>query len=430
MKRILLVVALVVLAGCAGVVPADDGGDEPRLAEGIGEVENVSYDDDLSIDASDGLSESELDPYVRRSMARVEVVRERAYERPVDVETITRAEYRDRYGGGGASDAAWQNQLWEGLFIVGEDRDATAVLDETFGAAVQGFYDPGDDRIVIVSDADEARINKITLVHELVHALQDQRFGLGSQADSWDESYAHESVIEGEAELVPQLYLDRCGEWSCLQPGEEPTATSDADRGVLLVLRYPYEEGESFVDAVRADGGWDAVDDLHEAPPNSTTEVIHPDRYPDFEPAEVTVPDRSTGAWSRFDRESASERFGEAAIYAMFAANGVIDNEDPSSYDHPASAGWVGGQFVPYRNDGEYGYVWKTEWQNADEAAAFVDAYERLLDQQGALARGANSYRIGAAGFTGGYRVIREGSTVEIVHGPSVRSLDEIHATR
>jgi hypothetical protein len=198
----------------------------------------------------------------------------------------------------------------------------------------------------------------------------------------------------------------------------------------LLVLRYPYEEGESFVDAVRADGGWDAVDDLHEAPPNSTTEVIHPDRYPDFEPAEVTVPDRSTGAWSRFDRESASERFGEAAIYAMFAANGVIDNEDPSSYDHPASAGWVGGQFVPYRNDGEYGYVWKTEWQNADEAAAFVDAYERLLDQQGALARGANSYRIGAAGFTGGYRVIREGSTVEIVHGPSVRSLDEIHATR
>jgi hypothetical protein len=427
-KRLLLVATLVVFAGCAGIVPGDGGDDGPQLEPGIGEVENVSYDDDLSVDASDGLSESELDAFVKRSMARVEVVRERDFKRIIDAEIITRAEYREEYGGTDDGDAAWENQLWEGLFIIGEDRNAARVLDRTFGAAVQGFYDPADEQITIVSDEEEARVNKVTLVHELVHALQDQRFGLGSAADSWDENYAHESVIEGEAELVPRLYLDRCEEWGgCLRPGAEATATSDADPGVLLVLRYPYEEGRTFVDELQTDGGWDAVDDLHDRPPNTTSEVIHSERYPDFEPTEVTVADRSNRAWRRFDRESTSERLGEAAIYAMFAANDVIENDDPSSYSHPASAGWVGDRFVPYRSGDSFGYVWKTEWADADEAAEFQAAYENLLDTQGALARGANSHRIGDGPFEGGYRVSQDGSTVTIVHGPSVRSLSNVH---
>jgi hypothetical protein len=427
-KRLLLVATLVVFAGCAGIVPGDGGSDGQELAPGIGEVENVSYDDDLSVDASDGLSEDELDQFVKRSMARVEVVRERDFKRLIDTEIITREQYREEYGGNGGGDAAWQNQLWEGLFIIGEDRNASQVLDRTFSAAVQGFYDPGEERITIVSDEAEARVNKVTLVHELVHALQDQRFGLGHPTDTWDADYAHESVIEGEAALIPRLYLDNCEQWGgCLRPGEEATATSDADPGVLLVLRQPYEEGRSFVREVRADGGWDAVDGLNERPPNTTSEVIHPDRYPDFEPADVTVSDRSNSGWHRFDRDANWERLGEGAIYAMFAANGVIENDDPSSYSHPASAGWTGDRFVPYRNGDSFGYVWKTEWENADEAAEFQQAYEDLLDTQGALARGANSHRIGGGSFAGGYRVTRDGSTVTIVHGPSVGSLSDIY---
>jgi len=429
MKRLLLVATVVVLAGCTGFLP-DDGDSGRELPDEVGEVENVSYDEDIDVDASDGLSEAELDPFVKRSMARVEVVRERSYKRPVDVELITRAEYREAYNDQFTDEtrAAWRNQLWKGLFIVGDDRDAVAVLDETFGAAVQGFYDPGEETIFIVSDNEEARINKQTLVHELVHAIQHQHFGLGSDADTWDAEQAYESVIEGEAAVVPDRYLDNCDDWGCLRPGGDATASSDADPDVLLVVRLPYTAGADFVEAIEDEGGWEAVDDLHENPPDTTAEVIHPDRHGDIDPADVEVEDRSTPAWSRFDHDPVGETLGEASMFAMLATNGGIETDDIRSYDHPATEGWAGDQFVPYRNGDGFGYVWETVWESSDDAREFEEAYEQMLDEQGGLARGANSHTIQSGPFEGGYRVLRAGSTVRIVHAPSVRDLSAVHA--
>ncbi len=426
MKRLLLVVLVVVLAGCSGVLPGDDGDEIP---EGLGEVGGVSHDAELAVESDDDLSEDELDEVVNRSMARIEVVRELEFERPVEVDVVSRAEYREQYADRvqGSTDGEWENLIWKSLFIVGDDRDVAAELDETFGDAVQGFYEPGQDRIVIVSDEENPTIDKATLVHELTHALQDQQFGLEFGHDTRDEQAAYDTLIEGEAELVPQRYLDRCDEWSCFQPETELAADTELDRGILQIITQPYTQGVGFVAELEAEGGWEAVNEAHENPPTSTAQTIDSDRYPDETHRNVTVTDRSTEQWDRFDQHPTGDTLGAASMFTMFAANGVIQPDQPESYAHPVVSGWDGDQIVPYRSGEEFGYVWEIAWQSPSDADQFAEAYEDLLDEHDGLARAQNSYVISDGPFEGAYRLEVEGDTVRITHGPSVDELSAIH---
>jgi len=430
--RLALVACLVVLAGCTGsFVPTDSDPDGLRLDDGLGTVDGIDHDDELAVTAADGLNETEQDLLVTRTMARIEAIRGLPFERDVDVEVITRAEYRSDRSNGSTdrTHAAWNNQVWRATFLVGADRDVEQVLDETFGASVLGFYDVGEDRIVLVSDAEEPTVGKETLVHELVHALQDQQFGLDDSPETQDGQLARQGAVEGEAELVPDRYFERCGdEWSCIRPPEPSTGgPDDAHIGVLRVLSHPYSSGPDFVERVYDRGGWDAVDDLHANLPVSTTQIIHPDKYPDERPVEVTVPDRSNAEWSRFDHDPVGERVGEATLNVMFRENGVIQASGDDRYSHQVTAGWRGDKLVPYRHGEEFGYVWELEWESADDAATFAEHYRELLDRHDAVERGADAYLVRDGPFAGAYRVTRTGTSVRIVNGPTVAALSAIH---
>lgn len=423
MRRLLLVVFVVALAGCSGVIPGADSGPP----DGLGEVGNVSYDAELDVEPSAGLTETELDQFVNRSMARIEVVRELEFERPVDVTVINRSEYRTQYLDRvtGPTRPEWENQIWRGLFIIGADRNAADELDEALGGAVQGFYEPGQDSIVIVSDSETPTVRPVTLVHELTHALQDQQFGLFVGGETRDEQAAYDTLVEGEAELVSELYFERCGDWSCPDPGF--SSGGRLEPGVAQVLLQPYTQGRQFVGRLRDEGGWEAVNEAHRNPPASTAQTITPGRYPVDTPRDVTVPDRSDPGWERFDQEPEADTLGAASIFSMFAANDVIQPDRPASYSHPVSNGWDGDQFVPYRNGTAFGYVWEIAWESGEDAERFAEAYRGLLEKNGGLERGLDTYVIDEGPYAGAYRLTRYGDTVQIVNGPSRGSLSEIH---
>ena len=429
MRRVVFVVAVVViLAGCAAPL----AGDEPGTPDGdLGVVDGIAYDDDLSISVENGLNQTELDLLAARSMARIEVIRGLEFEETVDIELMTREEYREhRSSGSDENRTQWENQVWEAKFIVGQDRDVTEELDRTFGDAVQGFYSPRDERVVIVTDGENAAVSKHTLVHELVHVLQDQRFGLEAPPDRLDPAMARNGVIEGEAELIPELYFERCGaEWSCLEPPARTGGQSDVDPGIILLLIQPYQQGPEFVQSIKDQGGWEQVDALHDEYPVSTAQIIDPEKYPDVRPVNVSVEDRSTDEWARLDHEPVAETVGEAAIYVMFWHNRVITVDDFYEYSHPSSSGWTGDELVPYTNDeGESGYVWALEWESADDAEQFADTYRELLAEHGALERGQRSYVIPDGPFAGAFDVHHDGTTVRIVKGPTLGALAEIHS--
>ncbi|HMB49037.1 MAG TPA: Hvo_1808 family surface protein [Natronoarchaeum rubrum] len=459
------VIAVALLAGCSGlpVSPGADGSPDDGDAtareltdDELGLVDGYRWNESIDADGSDGLSEAELDAVVARAMARIERDRGLNFERTVPVDVVSRAEYRESSSGLFGSYDRVDAVAWRASFVVGDEGNVTAAFDELYGSSVAGYYTSADGgKIVLVSDDPGAvRIDRSTLVHELVHALQDQQFGIARATETRDERLAWNGLVEGEANYLMQRYDERCGaDFACVDvptDGAAP-ASESLNMGLYLTTFVPYSDGPAFVDDLHRRGGWDAVDRAYEDPPTSTAQIIHPERYPDDPPRNVTVPDRSGGEWERFaaggdgedggssETDARTERLGEASLFAGFWHNGVIGYQYPFSgagehstyrYDHPLTDGWAGDVLAPYRDgDGRTGYVLRTAWTNASEAAAFRGGYERLLDSQNATAVDDGVYRVpDGAAFSGAYRVTRTEDVVTVVHAPTVAALDGVHA--
>ncbi|MGQ3412461.1 Hvo_1808 family surface protein [Natrinema sp. LN54] len=456
--RLFAVLVLVVCSGCA--LPGSSSGFDTDRE--LGYVGDYAHDDVFEFDASDGLTEEQLEAVKYRSMARIEVVRGLKYERDVSLEVIDRAEYRDRQTAGTENASAFENELWRGAFLVDSETDVNRAFDDLYGDSVQGYYT--NDRIVIVADdADDIRIDRRTLVHELTHALQDQRFGIARRSETIDGLRAENGLLEGEANYVPDRYDRRCGtEWQCLSDPQPAAASGETltqrpfNVGLFLSIYAPYAEGPPFVADLYDRGGWDAIDRAHDEPPQSTAQLIHPNRYPDTDPIDVDVPDRSSDEWRPITDgtgsgdgdeieggEPRTETVGEASLFATLWANGAIDRpltegtteRSQYNYSHPATAGWAGDSIRVYRHaddPGRTGHVWRLAWESPADATAFADAYRQLLANNGAErtdAAGDGTYRIpDGEPFAGAYRVAVAGDTVEIVGAPSVDDLEGIHA--
>ncbi|MFC4358118.1 Hvo_1808 family surface protein [Halobium salinum] len=476
-----LLVCSVLLAGCSGTLTPPTAGGEPKKGPLLGE--GWSYPDDppedrlgweagywhnesVDVDQSDGLNASERRALVARTMARVERVRGLEFRKTVPVQVVSREEYRNNspFGGGrSAAYEAWRNQVWEAALLVGEERNTSDVFAELYGGSVLGYYSPSGDRIVVISESATPRIDRATLAHELVHALQDQHFDVPG-ARTRDAAWAHQGVTEGDARYVESLYERRCAggdgasenvtsgddanaTWNCVPRPESGAGGggNPANRGVFLTIYVPYSDGPALVEDVRERGGWDAVNRMYANPPASTEQVIHPEAYPDERPVEVTVSDRSGEGWSRFDLrgQRATETMGEVTLFAMQYHNGLVERDlrtggtplSPYNYSDPASAGWAGDRLVPYRNaDGENGYVYRITFDTERDAREFERAYRTLLTLQlgGEQVREAGGpglvYRIPEdRAYGDAFRVYRDGDTVTIVNAPAVEELSEVH---
>ena len=430
--RLLALVLAVALAGCS--LPFVGHPDEPRGGDAIGWENGYWYDDPVAVTAGDGLNESELEAVTARSMARVERIREREFTSTVPVEVISRAEYRNRSNGSGAGPPGdpWNDQVWEALLLVGESEGSDEAISDTRSDSVLGYYSPSRDRIVIVSEGDAPVVDRGTLAHELVHALQDQQFGLDGSPDTQDTQLSTNGVVEGEANYVQNTYERRCGNrWNCIETPDDGSGGGGGGGdtpGVFTVIIQPYVSGPAFVDSVYADGGWDAVDALHGDYPASSEQVIHPERYPGETPVEVTVADRSNGEWNRFDHDPVGDTVGEASIFAAMYHNGRT-SADRYSYVSRPSEGWAGDRVVPYRNgSGGGGYVWESRWDSERDAIEFAAAYRgALTETHDARNPRRNVYVVPDGPFADAFRLVRDGRTVRIVNGPTVEDLRGIH---
>jgi hypothetical protein len=430
------------------------------------------HNESISVTRSDGLNETELGKVVNRSMARVEYVRGLEFERTVPVEIVTRSEFRNQTRSRNTTEAnrLHQNVKWEAMFMVNESTNAIRTQQSNTGAGVGGYYSPGQDRIVIVSDNETSpEMNEITLAQELFHALQEREFNVSRYNQTTVERHnARDGIIEGDGNYVDHRYQQRCeAEWDCLMPqGGQSAGGGDIHLGLYQVRFQPYSDGVVFVRDRYRDGGWDAVNAVYENPPASTEQTIHPERYPQDEPSQISIADRSDDRWRVLELGHGVNyaEFGEAGLFVMlwypsyvetqrtgsarnvvipyaahlnFTADRSLDPLDPFNYDHPATAGWDGDKLLPYVTDdsaatNETGYVWKTSWDTERDATEFRDAYVQLLEHHGAErvsdAQGDGTvFRIAeGAEFADAYRVTVTGDTVTITNAPTVEELSGV----
>ncbi len=433
----------------------------------IGWENGYWYNESIDVDRSDGLNDSELDAVVARGMARVEVVRQLEFQRTVPVDVISREQYREENAGQFTNvtdaEALHQNVKWEATLMVGEDSSAIAEQEALYGSSVAGYYSPTEERIVIVSENTTApKMNEITLSQELFHALQDQQFNTSRYNQSTRELHnAKDGIIEGDGNYVDYRYGQRCeAEWDCLMPqGGGAGGGGNIHLGIYLTIFQPYSDGPAFVEGIYEEAGWEGVNAVYENPPASTEQVIHPEKYGEDAPTNVSVATPPSDDWERLEIEGGIDHasFGEAGMFSMLlyptydsngatqiirtqsfinrGSDGQPDPVDPYNYSHPYTAGWDGDKLVPFVSDdaatNETAYVWNTTWDSEADASEFVEGYRQVLEYRNAESVEAADgvYRIpDDAAFGDAFAVVQDGTTVTIVNAPTLDGLDAVHA--
>jgi len=256
-----------------------------------------------------------------REIARVEQIRGVKFVRGVERVTIRRSALGERLRVQLARSLPYSLEEYvatlRALHLLEQEGDSTTQLLTLLEQQVLAFYDPLTHTYYdIDSPPTEAAAMvppSLIAIHELTHALQDQRFAIGARdrdlRDDWDAALAYHAVIEGEATLVMMAALvegvaplDVIVDNDALLSRISEAAQSDllvapgAPRYFVESLKFPYLAGLRLVMQAYKRGGWKAVDGLHENPPRSTREVLHPEEYFARAQTRVSVPHAGSGA--------------------------------------------------------------------------------------------------------------------------------------
>ena len=251
------------------------------------------------------------------------------------------------------------------------------------GGQVAGYYSPEEDKLFVVSrTASVGPADESTYAHEFTHQLQDQHFDLDKLGidvtDQSDRSLGRLALVEGDATSAQTTWMTQ--NLTSQELGEVFAASLDpaalqAFNNAPPYLRetalFPYQEGLAFVMRLIAEGGYPAVDAAFANPPDSTEQILHPDKYLTREaPIKVALPTgvaKQLGAgWS----EVGQDTMGEELIRIWLKIGGVAGTEATK-----AAAGWGGDRLALYRGpNGAVSIGWVTTWDTPADASEFLAA--------------------------------------------------------
>jgi hypothetical protein len=298
---------------------------------------------------------------VRTLAEEVEEIRELTFRRPVRprfladeaIERRIREMFLEDYTPEVADREA---RILTALGAIPPGLDLVEARARALGGSVAGFYVPETGELVVgASGGDLGPLEWVTLVHELEHAVADQRLDLPVPEEivpgREDADVAALAVVEGDATLAMQRY-------SSSLPFDQqiglldPEAIADAEAGLAGLpyileqeLLFPYEDGLTFVCDLYQEGGWNAVDRAYGDPPTTTAQVLFPERYAEREGA---LDPRDTGRLAGGWRLEGTHQFGAATFLWLLEAPGG----DPSrALDDPraGAAAWGGGELRLWR---------------------------------------------------------------------------------
>lgn len=274
------------------------------------------------------------------------------------------------------------------LGLVSADLDLKAVLKEVYLEQVAGFYDP-DSTMLFVIDDQPAALQETLLVHELVHAIQDQTADLDAITDSRlgnDRRIAAQAAIEGHATLIMLEFLMERRQRRSVDVTEIPNFTdqirlalaasqrqspalSAAPRIIQESLLFPYIGGASFVEALwKARPGRPAP--FGEHLPLSTEHILHPESFMAESrdmPTEVHL-EAVDGVGPIY-----TDALGELEVRILLETHLGAASMD-------LSTGWDGDRYGLYETpDGGRSLVWVSVWDDAGSRDRFVAALRPAL---------------------------------------------------
>ncbi len=270
-----------------------------------------------------------------------------------------------------------------------------------------GLYDVDSGVLFVSRDPPTSPLARVTMAHEITHALQDQHYdlstllpssrtsgtadqqGLGPDAES-----ARRALVEGDAVLVQQMYQattvqDPAALQQLDEEQQEASAGIDFDRLPYVIYQttyFPYLYGPQFIYGVLGSAPLTtygqygpAMDALFRRPPTSTSQILHPERYRDHvEPVPVALPSLAPILGDDW------VPLGEGMLGEL-SHRLILDNflraDDPDRAAR-ASGGWTGDRNTVYRRRdasgaplGEVAVLLATRWETPAAADTWAQAY-------------------------------------------------------
>lgn len=321
-------------------------------------------------------------------------------------------------------------RLYRLLGLIEPEASLAATYSGLVTEQVLGLYDTEAGEIFVIAEGRFDALERISYAHEYVHYLQDEAFDLQRLSDSArddpDRQLALSALVEGGATLVQQQYallttsraelVELAAQLSALETGSAETAPF----AVQSALEFPYVAGFKFVTALYQAGGSARIDEAFAAPPATTEQVLHPEKYLTREDAiEVAVPDlpATLDGWAVIDQFS----LGEFLLGTWLQALGA-----PRVAAEQAAAGWGGDTTVVLEQlDGAVALATLIEWDSpASEGEEFASLATRTLNASPAFEATAGNGTIwaGATGFIGLAQA--EDGAVVLVAGPAREVVD------
>jgi hypothetical protein len=285
---------------------------------------------------------------------------------------------------------------------------------------IAGFYDNKTQEMTLLDWVPMDQQIPV-MAHELTHALQDQRVGLEKWGDQEKdgtakdvaEDNAHiavdevdtarEAVLEGQAMVSFADYLinkeapgktlrDKPELAQMLMNGAGDSSDSPVlARAPLLLqqaLLFPYREGLGFEAQVLAlRGPTRAFAGVLDAPPTSSFEIIHPDKYLTHAPVPMLrMPDihplLAAEGWEPYDVGVMGE-LDVRIVTELFGGRPLADALSPN---------WDGGiYYAAQKRDASaadkettksIGLMYASRWKNEDSARNFFTVFEQELPRQ------------------------------------------------
>lgn len=308
----------------------------------------------------------------------------------VTLEVVTRQWAIDTWGRGYAdpdlTNILREEKIYKGLFMMAENASlyqANVDWAGNWGAATW------NGRIYVVKE----NFNpwhlpnaEATFVHELTHIWQPRL----PYVTTFDAEKAQASLTEGDASYMGDFFMNQT------QTSSSQTVAS-AMRGVPLflirnpVLRelhaslpatishlnyFPYDYGKIYVTALYNKGGWSTVNQAYKNPPNTTEQIIHPEKYFANETnQQITSPTLAENDWALVRTDS----YGEYFIQVMLG--NWLSQQDAKA----AATGWGGDKLAYYERSNDYLFTWRIGWDSQYDACEFFVAFNFMMNSTGAV---------------------------------------------
>ena len=280
-----------------------------------------------------------------------------------------------------------EERFVKALGLIEPDADWRSIVIGVLEDQIAGYYDHEEDTFFLLDDQPlEAQL--AIMSHELVHAIQDQHWDLdafnGDANLITDASIARGAVVEGDAMAVMISYASNGNAilanstlfgaaTATMRSATVPDNT--APPFVWAQLTFPYVDGLALIGHLFQQAGWGAVNELYDDPPQSTEQIIHPNRY--------TSRDHPT--WLSFELSALgyhrymADVFGEYMTAAVLKQ--LLDDSVLERSVRRATSGWDGDRFDAFSdptNPQRDLLVQLSAWDTIEDARQYRRVVSRL----------------------------------------------------